>query len=104
LKGSQELIQKSVDDTHQLVLEMKDYMHRRAEINDRRQATIIQQTNKAAAAATTAVQKTETIEQTAKDAKANALEAAVTSKAVDEKLKSAVHPPLPAQPWAGNRR
>jgi hypothetical protein len=104
LEDSPALIKKSVEDTHKMVAEMTDFMHKRADINDRRNAAITQQVNKAASVATTAVQKTEVVVQK-QDAQAQKTDAVKQKlNAVDNNLKTVVHPPLPAQPWAGNRR
>lgn len=104
LKQSQELIAKSVADTNQIASYTLRFLGDRAKLTDARQAALIKQTKQAAEAATVAAQKTEAVEQKVNVAASKADEAASTAKAVDKKLDTAVHPALPPQPWAGNRR
>ncbi|SAK71358.1 hypothetical protein AWB80_03811 [Caballeronia pedi] len=97
-------IRAQMEDTHEVVAYTLRFLGDRAKLTDARQAALIKQARQAAAAATAAAQKTEVVEQKVSVATAKATEAATTAKAVDKKLESAVQPPLPVQPWAGNRR
>lgn len=105
-QGSRALadLRGQMDETHEVVAYTLRYLGDRAHINDKRQAEIIAQARKAATAANVAVQKTEVVAQQVNVATAKAVEAASTAKAVDKKLDTAVQPPQPPQPWAGNRR
>ncbi|MDR5784052.1 hypothetical protein QCE63_32040 [Caballeronia sp. LZ065] len=93
-----------ITDTHDVAQYTLRFLGDRAKLTDARQATLIKQTREAAAAATVAAAKTEVVEQKVNVAASKADEAAITAKAVDKKLETAVHPALPAQPWIGNRR
>lgn len=104
LRQSQELIAKSVADTNSIAAYTLRFLGDRAKVTDARTATVLKQTREAAAAASAAAAKTEVVEQKVTVAVVKADEAASTAKAVDKKLDTAVHPALPAQPWAGNRR
>jgi trans-2-enoyl-CoA reductase len=97
-------IRAQMEDTHDVVAYTLRFLGDRARLTDARQAALIKQTRQAAAAATIAAQKTEAVEQKVTVATAKAVEAASTAKAVDKKLDTAVRPPLPPQPWIGNRR
>lgn len=97
-------IRAQMEDTHEVVAYTLRFLGDRAKVTDARQAALIKQARQAAAAATVAAQKTEAVEQKVTVATAKAVEAASTAKAVDKKLDTAVQPPLPPQPWVGNRR
>ncbi|MDR5761970.1 hypothetical protein [Caballeronia sp. LZ035] len=97
-------IRAQMEDTHEVVAYTLRFLGDRAKVNDARTAAMLKQTRAAAAAATTAAEKTESVEQKVTVATAKAVEAASTAKAVDKKLDTAVQPPQPAQPWVGNRR
>lgn len=76
----------------------------RARVNDAQSAAMLKQAREAAVAATAAQKTTVQVEQKVNVAAVKADEAASTAKAVDRKLDSATHAPLPAKPWAGSYR
>jgi len=76
----------------------------RARVNDAQSAAMLKQAREAAVAATAAQKTTVQVEQKVNVAAVKADEAASTAKAVDKKLDSATHAPLPAKPWAGSYR
>lgn len=93
-----------IADMHELSAYTLRFLGDRARINDQRTAAMLKQSKVAAQAgeaaaqkAEVAVQKTDTIVQ-----KQEAVEQKLN--AVDKKLGTAQMPPLPAQPWVGNRR
>jgi hypothetical protein len=97
-------MKQSIADTNQIVAYTLRFLGDRARLTDARQTALIKQARQAAVAASVAAQKTEVVEQKVNVATAKAAEAASTAKAVDKKLDTAVQPPKPALPWAGNRR
>lgn len=104
LQKSMDLIAKAVGDTHDIAAYTLRFLGDRAKLTDQRNAAMLKQTKVAADAAVDAKQTAEKVDQKVNVAVVKADEAASTAKAVDKKLDTAVHPPLPAQPWAGNRR
>jgi hypothetical protein len=97
-------LKSQMETTNKLAQATLQFLGDRARINDKRAAVMLQQSRAAAAAATAAAQRTEQVDQKVSVAVVKADEAASTAKAVDKKLDTATHPPLPAKPWAGSRQ
>lgn len=96
-------LKKQMQYTNELAQATLRFLGDRARINDEHTAAMLKQARAAAAAATTAAQRTEQVDQKVSVAVVKADEAASTAKAVDKKLDTATHPPLPAKPWIGTR-
>lgn len=92
---------RAVDDTNKIVAYTLRFLGDRAKLTDARNRAVLEQARAAAVAASAAAEKTAQVEQKVTVAAVKADEAASTAKAVDKKLDTAVHPPLPARPWAG---
>lgn len=97
-------IEAQMRTTNELAAYTLRFLGDRARITDARAAVMLEQTRAAAVAANTAAQKSAQIAQKADVAAVKADEAASTAKAIDRRLDTAVHPPLPAKPWAGSYR
>lgn len=103
LRDSQELLAKSVADTHEIAAYTLRFLGDRAQKTDARQAALMKQSRETTQKLDVVVQKTAVVEQTAKVAAAQSAEAASTVKEVRKDLRTATQPPLPAKPWVGGR-
>ena len=106
LRSSQELISKSVSDTHEIAAHTLQFLGDRAKVNDQRTAVMMKQTREATAAAVDAKQTAKIAQQAATVAVVKIDETAGALKSVDKKLETATRgtAAVPPQPWIGNRR